>query len=116
MVRIVFVLLMVFVVSMKMQAHVVLKYPVGGETHHPGETAADHEAQTGSAVSARGRDIRLTERREQPSELLLRHPDARVANRERDPLRLSSVCGNALDLEAHLSILGELARVGQQVE
>ena len=38
MIRTVFVFLMVFMASMKIQAHVELKYPVGGETHYPGET------------------------------------------------------------------------------
>ena len=38
--RIVIVFLMVFWASMKMQAHVDLKQPEGGETYHPGETVS----------------------------------------------------------------------------
>src|SRR5215475_5084224 len=54
--------------------------------HHLAELSADHEAETRAAVLARRLRGRLGELLEQLAHLLLRHADAGIGDRERDPV------------------------------
>src|SRR5262249_57228177 len=74
----------------------------------------EREAEARSPEATARGQLGLRELLEEPAELLLRHPDARVTHVEdedaRAPARLPT------DAERDDPALGELARVGQQVE
>ena len=50
--------------------------------HQPAEVAADRQPESGPTVLAPGGGLGLGERLEEPPELLLRHPDPGVGDRE----------------------------------
>ncbi len=83
--------------------------------HQFGEALADREPQPGAAVLARRRRIGLRERLEQPAHAFGRQPDAGVAHGERQ-LGLPVRGGRRGHREHDLAALGELHRIGEQVE
>src|SRR5262249_39515458 len=82
--------------------------------HHLAEVARDRQPQTGPATLARRRGINLVKRLEQLLHLLPAHADARIRHREHHPVATLALVATGLQRDA--TLVGELARIGQQVE
>ena len=81
--------------------------------HQAAQAPADREPEAGAAVFARGRAVGLAELLEQPGHLLLAHADAGIGHHEGEE---AVVVLLALDVQADLALVGELAGVAQQIE
>src|SRR5262245_22701585 len=81
--------------------------------HHARELAGDGKAQSGAAEFLRGRGLGLAELREQLAELLCRHADAGIGDRELDEVATVDDFAGA---QRDLALLGELAGIAQEVE
>src|SRR5215510_1190973 len=77
--------------------------------HHASELAGDGEAEPGAAETLRGGFIRLAELLEQLGLLLSRHADARIGDRQFNPVAAVGPAGPQLDL----AVLRKLAGIAQ---
>ena len=79
-------------------------------SHRSHQPLRDRKPQAGAAEATRGRTVRLLERREDATDLLGRHAHAAVADNELEAPR------TRLRLERYAATLGELDRVGEQID
>src|SRR5207247_7158246 len=105
------------------RARALLRLDPDLAAQEPRDLAADREAEAGAAEAARGRAVRLLERLEDQAQLVVRNPDPRVRDGEREHLlrrlerraRVVEIVRRDADPQADLTRLGELDRVRQQV-
>src|SRR5215813_1651531 len=81
--------------------------------HDTGELARDGETEPSAAEALRGRGIGLAELLEQLSLLLRSHADAAVGDRKLDP---AASVGDPARSQRHLTFLGELAGIAEEIE
>ena len=84
-------------------------------THQLGEVLGDDEAESRASEATRGRGVRLREALEEPSDLLRRQPDPRVAHgvAQQDVVRRPLL---HTDRHRDLAVLGELHRIVAEVD
>ena len=84
--------------------------------HQLAKFPADGQPQSGAAIFARRGSVRLTERLEEPTQLLRRQADAAVGDIKFQPVRCAIFFVEARDIQFDNALRGKFARVAQKIE